>query len=171
MHLVAGSVPRAIASGSHWGRDTPVVECARYLPRSAFVQRTSVRWPGSLSLAVLTFVSGLCLAGRVRHVAVHLVTGSVPRAIASGSHWRRDTPVVECARYLRRGAFVQRTSVRWPGSLPLAVLTRAVSVLSTLGDRTPRPSPFPRFHIVRFDSSRKSSRRSTLRFPSESDAR
>ena len=79
--------------------------------------------------------------------------------------------MVECARYLPRSAFGQRTSVRWPGSLSLAVVTHAVSVLSTMGDRTPRPSPFPRFHIVRFDSSRKSSRRSTLRFPSESDAR
>ena len=58
---------------------------------------------------------------RVRHVAMRAVAGSEPRATASGSHWRRDTPVVECARFLPRSGFVQRTG-RECSSLPLAVL-------------------------------------------------
>ncbi len=58
---------------------------------------------------------------RVRHVAMRAVAGSEPRATASGSHWRRDTPVVECARFLPRSGFVQRTG-RECSSLSLAVL-------------------------------------------------
>ncbi len=77
----------------------------------------------SLPLAVLIPRHRTCASGRVRQVAMYVVAGSVPRAVASGSPWRRTTRLLKRARCLPRSGFVQRAacgraSVWDPSCLP-----------------------------------------------------
>ncbi len=101
MHVVAGSVPRAIASGSPWRRTTRAVKCARYVPRRGLVQCAAC---------------GRCLNPQTRRCGRTEVTGtvrpSVGRSLPLAAHRQGPTAIAYQANRLRpRSPFLEPRAV------------------------------------------------------------